>query len=171
MLNALLGPVNTNLWNRRRRVERLIPMLNWGCGAPGGNVKKPSMKNLRCAMWPPLALVAITVAFQVPAKPAPPQGLLVNGVSRPLAIDPDPARFTWRSVAAKHGETQSAYQILVSSSAHRLAAGTADWWDSGKVDSAASASVAYAGKALPPATRFWWKVRTWDQAGEPSATQ
>ena len=42
------------------------------------------------------------------------------------------------------------------------------WWDSGKVDSARSASVEYAGKALPSATRFWWTVRVWDQTGKPS---
>jgi alpha-L-rhamnosidase len=94
-------------------------------------------------------------------------GLLVNGVSNPLTIERDATRFTWRSVDASRGETQTAYQILVSPSAGRLAAGRADWWDSGKVDSDRSASVEYAGAALPPATRFWWKVRIWDQTGKP----
>jgi alpha-L-rhamnosidase len=97
-----------------------------------------------------------------------PAGLLVNGVSEPLAIDRDSARFTWRSVDTNRGATQIAYQILVSSSAGRLAAGQADCWDSGKVDSDQSASVEYAGSTLPLATRFWWKVRTWDQTGNPS---
>jgi alpha-L-rhamnosidase len=56
----------------------------------------------------------------------------------------------------------------VASSAERLAAGKADWWDSGKVDSDRSAAVEYGGKRLPAATRFWWKVRTWNQTGDPS---
>jgi alpha-L-rhamnosidase len=36
------------------------------------------------------------------------------------------------------------------------------------VDSTQSASVEYRGHAFPPATRFWWEVRTWDQTGKPS---
>jgi alpha-L-rhamnosidase len=67
------------------------------------------------------------------------------------------------------GEFQTACQILVASNPDCLAAGTGDCWDSGKVDSDRSASVEYAGKALPPATRFWWKVRIWDQTGKPTA--
>ncbi|HWX22429.1 MAG TPA: alpha-L-rhamnosidase N-terminal domain-containing protein [Candidatus Binatia bacterium] len=113
-------------------------------------------------------LLATALAFQAPAKPAPPEGLLVNGVSDPLAIDRDATRFTWRSAETSRGATQTAYQILVASNIERLAAGTSDWWDSRKVDSTESASVEYAGKPLPPATRFWWKVRTWDQIGKPS---
>jgi alpha-L-rhamnosidase len=62
-----------------------------------------------------------------------------------------------------------AYQILVASSADRLAADKADLWDSRKVDSDRSASVEYGGKALPAAKRFWWKVRVWDQTGQPGS--
>jgi alpha-L-rhamnosidase len=115
-----------------------------------------------------LAAMTALVTLEAPAKPAAPVGLLVNGVSNPLAIDRDTARFTWRSVGTRRGETQTAYQILVASGADGLAAGAGDWWDSGKVDSDKSASVEYAGKTLPAATRFWWKVRTWDQTGKPS---
>lgn len=102
------------------------------------------------------------------SKPNAPRGLLVNGVSHPLAIERDTTRFTWRSVAAGRGQTQTAYQILVSSHPAHLAAGTAVYWDSGKVASDQSASVEYAGKPLPPATRCWWKLRTWDQTGKSS---
>jgi alpha-L-rhamnosidase len=89
-------------------------------------------------------------------------------VSHPLAINGDATRFTWRSAEAGRGAAQTAYQILVASSAARLAAGTGDGWDSGKVDSDRSASVEYIGRALPSATRFWWTVRIWDQTGRPS---
>ena len=116
-----------------------------------------------------LTLVIASTVFHASGQPTTaPEGLLVNGVSNPLAIDREETRFTWRSVAAKRGETQAAYQIRVASSPELLAEGTADWWDSGKVDSAESASVEYAGRALPPATRFWWRVRTWAQTGKPS---
>lgn len=101
------------------------------------------------------------------AQSTAPAGLLVNGVSNPLAIDRETARFTWRSADTGRGARQTAYEILLALSAERLATGTRLWWDSGKVDSDKSASVEYAGKALPPTMRFWWKVRTWDQTGQP----
>ena len=103
----------------------------------------------------------------VSRKPLAPVDLLVNGVSNPLAIDRDSTRFTWRSPANGRGEMQSAYQILIASNPANLAAGRADWWDSGKVNSDNSASVEYAGKPLPPAKRFWWKVRIWNPSGKP----
>ena len=112
------------------------------------------------------ALLLASATLAVSAKPSPPEALLVNGVSNPLAIERNTVRFTWRLADADRGERQTACQILVSSSPERLGAETGDWWDSGKVDSDRSASVEYGGKALPPATRFWWKVRIWDQTGK-----
>jgi alpha-L-rhamnosidase len=116
-------------------------------------------------------LVIATNAFPASGKPAAPLGLLVNGVSYPLAIDRDATRFTWRSEAAGRGETQTAYQILVFSNPPASAppAPSSIWWDSGKVDSDRSAAVEYAGRPLPSATRFWWIVRIWDQTGKSSA--
>ena len=126
------------------------------------------MKNSSWVASPLLALLTIAGQTEAVAEPEPPAGLLVNGVSNPLAIEREAVRFTWRSEDDSRGEAQTAYQILVSTNAAGLAAGNADWWDSGKVDSGKSASVEYGGKALPPATRLWWKVRIWDQTGKPS---
>jgi len=127
----------------------------------------PATKIFTGVLWIGFTLVVGMISPRVIASPAAPVGLLVNGVRNPLAIDQNTTLFTWRSMAAGRGERQTAYQILVSSSRKRLAAGTGNWWNSGKVDSNRSASVQYAGKALPSATRFWWKVRIWDQAGKP----
>ena len=114
-----------------------------------------------------LALATVAIAFGASGKPAAPTGLLVNGVSNPLAIDPGTARFTWMSPDKSRGARQTAYHIIVASSRDQLAAGRGDIWDSGKIDSDQSASVEYAGKALPPTSRFWWKVQIWDQTGKP----
>jgi alpha-L-rhamnosidase len=115
-----------------------------------------------------LMALAASMALETFGKPAAPAELLVNGVSNPLVIDRGATRFTWQSVDAGRGEMQTAYQILVASSLEQLAAGTGDWWDSGRVDADKSAAVEYAGRALPAATRFWWEVRTWDQTGKSS---
>lgn len=121
-------------------------------------------------MTPKLVTVVITfVALGVFGKPAAPVGLLVNGVSNQLAIERDAVRFTWQSTDTGRGERQTACQILISTNAGDLAAGTGDWWDSGRLDSDKSASVEYAGAPLPPVTRFWWRVRIWDQTGRASS--
>ena len=127
-----------------------------------------------------LAIAFVFFAFEVFARPSGPVGLLVNGVSNPLAIDRDATGFTWMSKDAGRGERQIAYQILVASSpdfgsqksiVSNQQSGnvlTSVYWDSGKVDSDKSASVEYTGKPLLQTTRFWWKVRVWNQAGAPS---
>jgi alpha-L-rhamnosidase len=110
-------------------------------------------------------MLGVRGAFgQAPA----PDGLLVDGVNNPLAVEQDTVCFTWKSGDARRGAAQTAYQILVASTRERLSAGTGDIWDSGKVASDRSASVEYAGKPLPPATRCWWKVCVRDQAGQTS---
>jgi alpha-L-rhamnosidase len=107
-------------------------------------------------------LALISGAIAAFGEPSSPVGLLVNGVSNPLAIDRNATRFTWMSKDSDR-ERQTAYQIVV---CQNPASGPI-FWDSGKVNSSQSASVEYTGKALPAATRFWWKVRTWDQNGKP----
>jgi alpha-L-rhamnosidase len=114
-------------------------------------------------------LLIMSVAFAASGAPLAPVGLLVNGVSSPLAIDRDATRFTWMSKDTERGERQIAYQIVVSKSPLSAETSGPIFWDSGKVDSDKSASVEYAGTALPAAARFWWKVRIWDQTGKASA--
>jgi alpha-L-rhamnosidase len=109
-----------------------------------------------------LASAMFFIAMTASGKPSAPVGLLVNGVSNPLAIQRDATRFTWMSKDTDRGERQTAYQIVV---CQNPASGLV-FWDSGKVDSDQSASVEYTGNALPATTRFWWKVRTWDQTGK-----
>ncbi|HEV2327840.1 MAG TPA: family 78 glycoside hydrolase catalytic domain [Verrucomicrobiae bacterium] len=130
-----------------------------------------------------LVLPFLLVALGAYGNPSAPVGMLVNGVSNPLAIERDATRFTWMSGDTERGACQTAYQIVVYNSPQSTVRGlqsAADsgigagdlrliWWDSGKVNSARSAAVEYAGKALPMATRFWWKVRIWDQTDKASA--
>ena len=100
-----------------------------------------------------------------------PSGLLCDLLTHPekcLITDPKPD-FGWIMNAGRENEVQSAYQILVSSSPEKLARDKGDLWDSGKVASAQSINVNYAGNALQPSTSCWWKVRTWNKEGRPSA--
>ncbi|WP_051265932.1 family 78 glycoside hydrolase catalytic domain [Nakamurella lactea] len=82
----------------------------------------------------------------------------------PLGTDVARPRFGWEFPAGARG-TQAGYQLQVSSSEHLLRKGTADVWDSGRVASAATGNVAYAGPSLAPRTRYFWRVRSWDGSG------
>src|ERR1700722_19734835 len=96
---------------------------------------KSQMKTVTILTQSFFTLAIALIGFETLGSPSAPEGLLVNGVSQPLADDRDAIRFTWMSKDGARGETQTAYQILVSTNSEGLAAGTADSWDSGKVDS------------------------------------
>ncbi|MET9762286.1 alpha-L-rhamnosidase [Streptomyces sp. NPDC006372] len=87
----------------------------------------------------------------------------VEYARHPLGIDVPRPRLSWPLSGAR---TQSAYQVRVATTAARLA--DPDVWDSGRVASAESALVPYAGPALEPRTRYHWQVRVWDASGTAS---
>ena len=80
----------------------------------------------------------------------------------PAGIDEAAPRLTWRVESKERGAQQSAYQILVASSADLLARNTGDLWDSGKVTSDATVNIPYAGQSLTSRQQCYWKVRVWD---------
>lgn len=108
-----------------------------------------------------LVAASFAPAWAVAAVPDSPTGLLVNGISAPDAIDIAAPRFSWIMNDADRGETQSAWQVVVSSNGKTI-------WDSGKVPSSASSSVPYGGPGLTPAAKYGWKVRLWDKDGNES---
>ncbi|HEV2437846.1 MAG TPA: family 78 glycoside hydrolase catalytic domain, partial [Verrucomicrobiae bacterium] len=87
----------------------------------------------------------------------------------PLGIDAASPRLSWILTSDQRDEEQTAYQILVASSAGLLNADTGDLWDSGKVASDESCQIAYAGKALASRESCFWKVRAWGRDGHPGA--
>lgn len=86
---------------------------------------------------------------------------------QPLGIDDPQPMLSWR-LEGPAGAVQSAYQIMVASTAEKLHAGVADLWDSGRVKSSESVGVRYGGAPLKPRQRCVWRVRAWDAAGRAS---
>ncbi len=74
---------------------------------------------------------------------------------------------SWQLQDAQIGARQTAYQIQIASSTELLTAGKPDIWDSGRVESDQSAGVSYAGPALVPEKRYFWRVKVWDKDGKP----
>ncbi|MCU1259838.1 MAG: alpha-L-rhamnosidase, partial [Bryobacterales bacterium] len=76
----------------------------------------------------------------------------------PVGIDVTAPRLSWALAAdpSARGVRQTAYRILVASSERTLRSNTGDLWDSGRVESAQSAHVAYEGGPMSSgAVAFW----------------
>ncbi|MHB8972279.1 MAG: family 78 glycoside hydrolase catalytic domain [Pirellulaceae bacterium] len=100
-----------------------------------------------------------------------PQDLRCEYLPNPLGIDAPQPRLSWRLEASApdaRGQRQTAYQILVAASEKTLSSDRGDLWDTGKVASDQSLHVTYAGRPLLSEQACWWKVRAWDQDGQPS---
>jgi alpha-L-rhamnosidase len=87
----------------------------------------------------------------------------------PLGVDVPHPRLSWRVTSSESGQGQTAWQVLVASSPEFLAQDRGDLWDSGRVASDQTSHLRYAGKTLVSSQRVFWKVRSWDRAGEPTA--
>lgn len=83
----------------------------------------------------------------------------------PIGIDVTAPRFSWQMVSTARSQSQSAYQIMVSSTAEKLAAGNYDIWDSSKTLWDSSIGIVYNGKTLEPTSKYYWNVRVWNQSG------
>lgn len=94
--------------------------------------------------------------------------LLVESRSNPIGIDTPHPRFTWILHSLERNKLQTAYQIRVTLTGNNTQEDKKILWDSGKVFSAQSTFVKYAGKALQSGQRYDWQVRVWDERGKVS---
>jgi alpha-L-rhamnosidase len=91
--------------------------------------------------------------------------MMVEYADSPVAIDTRTPRFSWEVPPAGRGRRQTAYHILVATAKEHLSPGSADLWDSGRVESTQSVNVAYAGAPLLSNLDCWWTVQVWDETG------
>ncbi|KAA1259124.1 Bacterial alpha-L-rhamnosidase [Rubripirellula obstinata] len=82
-------------------------------------------------------------------------------LQNPEGIDIQKPRLSWRVESDQRGQMQTAYRLLVASSAEKLASDVGDLWDSGRVDSDQTLFVTYAGRPLESRSQCFWKVKTW----------
>jgi hypothetical protein len=95
----------------------------------------------------------------------PPTGLMVEFIREPgevKILDPKP-EFSW--IVPATANKQSAWQIILSSSESRLSADEADLWDSNRTQGNRSTEIEYSGKRLSENSKYYWKVRIWDDRG------
>lgn len=125
-----------------------------------------------CSMLGAVVLAVGFIALPLPAVAATSQltvsEVRVNQSINPLGIDDPAPALSWKLTAPVNGANQSAYEIMVSSTAQKLDANEGDVWATGRVTSSNSVQVDYVGAALQSETRYYWKVRAWDQNGTAS---
>ena len=100
------------------------------------------------------------------AQGGKPEKLECESLVTPLGMDAEKPTLSWQLRDTRDGAKQTAYEVQVASSAANLAAGKADVWDSGKVESSDSIGVTYGGPAMQPSKRYFWRVMVWDRDGK-----
>jgi alpha-L-rhamnosidase len=85
--------------------------------------------------------------------------------TNPLGIDINRPRVSWKIQSDRRGTMQTAYQIQVTSNQENFGE---TFWDTGVVPSDESIHVEYGGPELSPRTRYFYRVKVWDNFGRES---
>lgn len=97
-----------------------------------------------------------------------PVGLTCEYQTNPLGIDAARPRLSWLLTSSERNQRQSAYEILVATSMSDVNVPKGTVWQSGKVMSGENTHVVYTGESLQPFTRYYWRVKVYDQDGKES---
>lgn len=90
--------------------------------------------------------------------------LKVNQTLHPIGVDTIPV-FSWIPKSEDISQYQTAYRLIVSSSAQKAEKGEGDLWDSGKKEGPSCCSVKYKGTQLISHTSYYWRIFVWDAHG------
>lgn len=77
--------------------------------------------------------------------------------------------FGWKLNASQNNQSQTAYQIVVSSSIKNNLASIGDVWDSKKIISSSQINIPFYERTLTSSKSYFWKVKIWDQSGKSSS--
>ena len=108
------------------------------------------------------------------AKSAPAAGKLTptelrcEYVQNPVGVDVMLPCLFWKLQSSMRNQYQTAYQILVASSAEGLGKDKGDLWDSKKAAFDETIQIPYRGFPLKSSQQVFWKVRVWDKDGDVS---
>ena len=87
----------------------------------------------------------------------------------PLGVDNPIPKFSWELSSSVRNTMQAGYRIMVSDDSIQLTKNVPDIWDSKEVPSPASIQVAFDGKTLISAKKYYWKIMARDNHGNVSA--
>jgi alpha-L-rhamnosidase len=110
-----------------------------------------------------LFILPVVCLAQTPVVESLTTEYLVN----PIGTDITHPRLSWKIATTEKNTLQQAYNIAVATDASFSSAKTV--WNTGKVSSDSSVLVTYNGAALKSATRYYWRVKIWDNHNHASA--
>ncbi|RAO32627.1 Alpha-L-rhamnosidase [Micromonospora noduli] len=99
-----------------------------------------------------------------------PYGLTTEQLTEPLGLGETRPRLSWKLRSDRRGAAQTAFRITAALCEHDLDEPGRLIWDSGRRLSDDTLLVAWDGPALQSATRYHWRVETWDEFGAVSGT-
>lgn len=106
-------------------------------------------------------LFLFLTCFSVSAQTV--ENLRTEYAENPLGIDVTTPRFSWQLNSPARDSRQTAYQVLVSDKEETLAKNQGNIWNSGVVKTGQSTWIDYKGQVLKSGTRYYWKVRVWNE--------
>lgn len=107
----------------------------------------------------------ITASFSTASTLTP--GYLRTEYKENPFTDVGSPRLSWELKGDGYALAQTAYEILVATSADKLTPSKADLWYSGIVPGDKTSQIPYQGKTLTSRQKCFWKVRSYDQKGNP----
>ncbi|WP_144883778.1 family 78 glycoside hydrolase catalytic domain [Lacibacter cauensis] len=116
-----------------------------------------------------LIVMVVLLGFQLNAQQLTVVNLRCESRTNPLGVDVTKPKLSWQLHSTQQNVAQTAYRILVADDAALLKKNIGNVWDSKQIKSSASIQVAYAGKALQSAKKYYWKVQVCDNKGAVSA--
>ncbi|QNA45672.1 family 78 glycoside hydrolase catalytic domain [Lacibacter sediminis] len=116
-----------------------------------------------------LIMLMSCMSFLVNAQQITVANLRCESRSNPLGVDATQPKLSWQLQSKEQNVLQTAYRILVADDEALLKKNIGNVWDSKQIKSSASIQVAYSGKALQSAKKYFWKVQVWDNKGNVSA--
>ncbi len=116
-----------------------------------------------------ILFVLLFVCMQVQAaSPLQPGTLTCEYIKNPLGIGDLKPRLSWTLTANERNQNQSAYEVIVSDDQKIIFSGKGNVWETGKIISSQNLHVEYAGKPLKPFTKYFWRVKIYNAAGDAS---
>ncbi|MFT7234435.1 MAG: alpha-L-rhamnosidase, partial [Cyclobacteriaceae bacterium] len=97
------------------------------------------------------------------ASTAGPTALTIEYIRTPSLVKIKDATPEFGWIVSLAAVSQSAYQVLVSSSQLNSDNNNGDVWNSGSIRGSNSTNVSFSGNKLSPGQKYYWKVRIWDE--------
>lgn len=90
-------------------------------------------------------------------------------LSNPLGIDIPAPCFSWQFKSGLRNQFQSGYELLVGDDLNVIRSDSGNVWSTGKISSSQSVQIEYRGKPLRSFTRYYWRVKVFNQNNEASS--